>query len=242
VSFRTENGNRYCSGDTLISLDYITTGDGEYPAISPPSVPGTYAEATTRINVPLAGSDWTFTAVVSIPPLGGDEYAAGRNANRALFTLSDGTRYLRVTADPGNNRISVTDGTNTVNCAAPAGQEMNFDRNSQIFVALSLTGTTLRVAASVDGTIVNAASGTIIPVRYDRVLSGDQNNANGEPTYWWVMRGWNNLAADATEIVNMAQQLGGVSRFIPNDARQRVVSRGGWWRRIGSKFGVTQRT
>jgi len=241
ISFRTENGNRYYSGDMLVALDYITTGDGEYPAISPPPVAGTYAEARTRLTVPRAGAEWTFTAAVSIPPLGGDEYAAGRNANRALFTLSDGTRYLRVTADPGNNRISVTDGTNTVHCTAPAGQEMNFDRNSQIFLALSLTGTTLRVAASVDGTIVNAASGTIIPVRYDRVLSGDQNNVNGEPTFWWQMRGWDGLAADANEVAAMAQNIGGPARLINSDTRQRVLNRGTFWQRAGRYLGITKR-
>lgn len=241
VGIRLQNGALYYSHDTLVALDYITTGNGEYPAISPPSVPGTYNEATTRLNVPRAGSEWTFTAAISIPPLGGDEYATGRNVNRALFTLSDGTRYLRVTADPANNRISVTDGTNTVHCTAPAGQEMNFDRNSQIFLALSLTGTTLRVAASVDGTVVNAASGTVIPVRYDRVLSGDQNNVNGEPTYWWVMRGWDGLAADATEVANMAQNIGGNAQLVTSDSRNRVLNRGNFWQRAGRYLGITKR-
>jgi hypothetical protein len=78
-------------------------------------------------------------------------------------------------------------------------------------------------------------------VRYDRVLSGDQNNVNGEPTFWWQMRGWDGLAADANEVAAMAQNIGGPARLINSDTRQRVLNRGSFWQRAGRYLGITKR-
>ena len=192
LSFRSENGFRWNASDVLFVPEAIVTGDVEVPAIAPP-VAGdvTYTEATSRLNVPISGTTWSCVVRGSVPPHSSDEYLTNRNTSRVLFTLSNGTNSARVTLDPTNNRVSVTDGTNTVNCSAPAGQVMHFDRNSQVSIGLALTGTTLTVVASIDGTIINSATGTLTTnMTYDRILSGDASNANGEPFEWWSMEGF----------------------------------------------------
>ena len=207
---RSESGSRWLMWQSLMCLDSVVQGDtGEVPVISPPSAATSQAvpEASTRLNVPVSGAAWSCVVRGSIPRNGGDEYMPNRNASRALFTLSNGTTFLRVVADPANDRISVTDGTNTVHCAARAGQVMHFDRGGQISIGLALTGTTLTVVASVDGTIINSASGTVAATTYDRVLSGDQNNTNAEPMEWWSLEGF------ATAL--SASALGDVMRAAP---------------------------
>jgi hypothetical protein len=206
LSFRTENGFRWAASDVLFVPESIVTGDVEVPVIAPP-VAGdvTYTEASSRLNVPISGTAWTCIMRGSLPPHGSDEYLTDRNASRVLFTLSNGTNSARLTLDPTNNRVSVTDGTNTINCAAPAGQVMHFDRNSQVYVGLALTGTTLTVVASIDGTVLNSASGTFTSMTYDRVLSGDASNANGEPFEWWSCEGFP-TALNATQLADQLRE------------------------------------
>jgi hypothetical protein len=217
LSFRTENGFRWQASDVLFVPESIVTGDVEVPAIAPP-VAGdvTYTEASSRLNVPISGTAWSCIVRGSIPPHSSDEYTANRNSSRVLFTLSNGTNSARVTLDPTNSRVSVTDGTNTVNCAAPAGQVMHFDRNSQVNIGLALTGTTLTVVASIDGTVFNTATGTFTNMTYDRILSGDASNANGEPFEWWAMEGFASALSDT--------QLGNEMRDPPPTALPRAKS------------------
>ena len=202
LSFRSENGNRWGANDMLFVPEAIVTGDVEVPVIAPPAAGDTtYAEASSRLNVPLSGAAWTCIMRGSLPPHGSDEYLANRNASRVLYTLSNGTASARVTLDPANNRVSVTDGVNTVHCTAPGSQVMHFDRNSQVTIGLALSGTTLRVSASIDGTAINTATGTFTAMTFDRVLSGDANNANGEPFEWWTLEGYP-TAMDATQLAD----------------------------------------
>jgi hypothetical protein len=202
MTVRSESGNRWQLWQALVCVDSVVQADeGEMPVISPPvsTTSVAFGAASTRINVPISGTAWSCILRGSIPKNGADEYTANRAATRSLFTLSNGTTYLRVFADPVNNRISVTDGTNTINCAAPGTQLVHFDRGGQLTIGLALTGTTLTVAASVDGTAINTASGTVIATTYDRVLSGDQTNANAEPMEWWAVEGYN-TALNATQL------------------------------------------
>lgn len=222
LAIRTENGARFNVFDALFCIDSVTSGSVELPAIAPTvsAASATFTEASSRLNVPISGAAWSCIVRGSVPPHSSDEYLANRNASRVLFTLSNGTNSARVTLDPTNNRVSVTDGTNTVNCAAPAGQVMHFDRNSQVSIGLALTGTTLTVVASIDGTVINSASGTFTNMTYDRILSGDASNANGEPFEWWSMEGF------ATAL--SAAQLGDEMRDPPPAAlpRSKTVSVG----------------
>jgi len=227
---RTESGNRWQLWEGLFCIDSVVQGDsGEIPVVPPPvsASSASIAEASSRLNVPLSGTAWTCVMRGSIPRNGGDEYMPNRNASRALFTLSNGTTYLRVTADPTGNQISVTDGTNTVSCAAPAGQVLHFDRGGQLTIGLALTGTTLTLAVSVDGTTINSASGTVIGTTYDRVLSGDQNNTNAEPMEWWSL--------DSRATALNAAEMGDIMRDAPLAFGTR--SPGGI--AIGTKIGIT---
>lgn len=241
LALRTENGFRFSLGDMLFVPEAVTSGVTEIPAIAPPVGAASVPEARTRLNVPKSQTRWAFFGAFAIPAHASDEYAVNRNTSRAWFTLSDGTNYLKVTADPSGNQISVTDGTNTVNCAAPAGQEMSFDRDTQVYIGLSLSGTTLTVTASVGGTVLNSASGTVIPLQYDRILSGDQSNANGEPLLWWILRGWDNEAYTGAQLVESLNSIGGTratTKEFHDNERQRVKGRGPWYRRFGSKIGL----
>jgi len=218
LAIRTENGLRFTVFDSLFCIDSVTSGSVELPAIAPTvsAASATFAEASSRLDVPISGTTWSCVVRGSVPSHSSDEYLTNRNSSRVLFTLSNGTNSARVTLDPTNSRVSVTDGTNTVNCSAPAGQVMHFDRNSQVNIGLALTGTTLTVVASIDGTVFNTASGTFTNMTYDRILSGDASNANGEPFEWWAMEGFASALSDT--------QLGTEMRDPPPTALPRAKS------------------
>lgn len=96
------------------------------------------------------------------------------DVNGATGNSSDVSGYVA-------RSITISNGSQTIHVDAPVGFDFCFDRKSNVTLALSYTGTTLSVWASVDGTPIGTASGTFTNVNWDTVQSGDASNTTAEP-------------------------------------------------------------
>lgn len=171
--------------DFLLAMDGVVSG-ATASGIEIPTIPLQVASANTSnadealtIGTYACGDAWTALIALKVPVGGWDHWSTNRPTNRVLVTLYEsGSDYIKISADPTNSRLVITDGTNTLNLAAPSGDAMVFQHESEILVGMSKTGTTLTVAASVGGCPVNTGTTTVRDVRPVSVKAGDDSGAN----------------------------------------------------------------
>jgi hypothetical protein len=159
--------------DVLISVESVTAGaQAELPSTPPPASTGSGAGTTFTDHLISTGwnpsANWSFLIALQNPDDGGDIYDQTTRPNagtRRLFTLvqslgSGQTRTLWAILDLGaNDRITFTDGTNTVQLTAPTDQDFEWGRSTQLGIGISRASNGDMVfAAFMGGTLVATAT------------------------------------------------------------------------------------
>lgn len=198
--------------DCLICFDRITITSAPTPTPLPVHPLPVGAAATLAPSVIdsdrcivgglACSATWSVDLLGMIPEGGWDQYLPVEYlpANPALCTLVDGqNRKIFVRADPVTRRLVVTDGTNSVSVAPPAGEEWVFERGMPIAVSLSCNGTALEITASVGNTQVSTGSLTLaLPVRPVSIHLADEAVAPIQSMEWISVAWDNNNASDAS--------------------------------------------
>lgn len=176
--------------DVLVVIDSVQSESGDFEIPELPLDIGSGATVTNGEQAAVSGlgcgADWTVVLAGMVPRSAWDHWGLLLPSTSVLCTLwESGSSSLRILADPANSRLTVTDGTNSVHVTAPAGQAFTFRRRAPLLIAMSKTGTTLTVRASVGGAAVGSASGTIADVRPGEWRGGDASKANVRPAWWF---------------------------------------------------------
>lgn len=204
--------------DFLLAPDFVGSDAGsgglDFPSLPIPAttVAGTPTGAAAcydAIDGFAAGANWTVELAAMVPEDSWDVYqgstgaasVAGRPANRRMCTLHERPgRSLRVLLQPESQRIRVTDGTSNIDVVAVAGESFWFDRLSQVLVAISKSGTDYTVMASVGGTRVGIAFGTLADVRPRSIRLADTDDGPVEPLLWFAAAMDESIARDPARL------------------------------------------